>query len=228
MRIVFTMKIASAIDEADVSHNGLFIGLWTEAEVSLGFIVACALCLPKLVQAKGKQVRSALSMSSTPWSSRKSTSYNSSQKSTQHDSRASKQIRPIDLHRPMFYEDREEQRRNTFPSEKNNRHDIYVIPSTTGNSERTSSRDSESRYSLDVGEASTSHAEGMIHTVVTSRPVISRSISVSTREVPVRLDVVHVEEERREEERVSRALDQLEFEYLTAMIDRSPRRSIVR
>jgi hypothetical protein len=224
MRIVFTTKIASVINNVDVSHNGLFIGLWTEAEVSLGFIVACALCLPKLVQAKGKQVRNALSISSAPWSSRsrKSTSNNSSRKSTQHDSRSSKHMRASDIERPMFFEEREEQRRSMFPPEKINRHDIYVLPSTTGNSEAASTVDSESRYSQDDGGPSTAQQE-MIQTVVAARPVISRSISISTREVPVRLDVVHVPEER-----VSRALDHLEFEYLSDMIDRSPRRSVVR
>ena len=69
MRIVFTVKIAPVISEADVSHNGLFIGLWTEAEVSLGFIVACALSLPKLIQAKGSKLKRAMSKASSPFSS---------------------------------------------------------------------------------------------------------------------------------------------------------------
>ncbi|KAF2692290.1 hypothetical protein K458DRAFT_326288 [Lentithecium fluviatile CBS 122367] len=73
MRIVFTVKIAPVISEADVSHNGLFIGLWTEAEVSLGFIVACALCLPKLVQAKGMKLKRAMTKASSPFSSLRGT-----------------------------------------------------------------------------------------------------------------------------------------------------------
>ncbi|KAF2662147.1 hypothetical protein K491DRAFT_585708, partial [Lophiostoma macrostomum CBS 122681] len=54
MRIVYTTKIENIYTSADVSHNGLFIGLWTEAEVALGFVVACSLCLPRLIQAKRK------------------------------------------------------------------------------------------------------------------------------------------------------------------------------
>ncbi|KAF1960427.1 hypothetical protein CC80DRAFT_293675 [Byssothecium circinans] len=72
MRIVFTVKIAPVYSEADVSHNALFIGLWTEAEVSLGFIVACALCLPKLIQAKGHRIKRAVSKASSPFPSLRS------------------------------------------------------------------------------------------------------------------------------------------------------------
>lgn len=72
MRIVFTVKIAPVITEADVSHNALFIGLWTETECTLGFVVACALCLPKLIQAKGKKLKSAMSKASSPFNSLRS------------------------------------------------------------------------------------------------------------------------------------------------------------
>ncbi|KAF2642326.1 hypothetical protein P280DRAFT_263164 [Massarina eburnea CBS 473.64] len=72
MRIVFTVKIAPVYNEADVSHNALFIGLWTEAEVSLGFLVACALCLPKLIQAKAHRIKRAVSKASSPFASLKS------------------------------------------------------------------------------------------------------------------------------------------------------------
>jgi hypothetical protein len=82
MRIVFTVKIAPVIAEADVSHNGLFIGLWTEAEVSLGFIVACALCLPKLVQAKGSKLKRAMSKASSPFSSSRGTVHSVSRRDT--------------------------------------------------------------------------------------------------------------------------------------------------
>ncbi|KAF3034055.1 hypothetical protein E8E12_002832 [Didymella heteroderae] len=68
MRIWFTLAISAPIAEADVSWNGLFIGIWTTLEVSLVFVVACTLCLPKLIQAKGKQFRVALSCASAPFS----------------------------------------------------------------------------------------------------------------------------------------------------------------
>ncbi|PSN68617.1 hypothetical protein BS50DRAFT_548925, partial [Corynespora cassiicola Philippines] len=69
MRILFTVKIAPVISMSDVSHNGLFIGLWTEAEVALSFVVACALCIPRLIQAKGNKLKHAMSYASSPFSS---------------------------------------------------------------------------------------------------------------------------------------------------------------
>jgi hypothetical protein len=80
MRIIFAVRIAPVISEADVSHNGLFIGLWTEAEVSLGFVVACALCFPKLVQAKGIKIKKALTKASSPFSSFRGTVHSMSRK----------------------------------------------------------------------------------------------------------------------------------------------------
>lgn len=68
MRIWFTLNIAAVIAEADVSWNGLFIGIWTTLEISLIFVVACSLCLPKLVQLKGRKYRVALSYASAPFS----------------------------------------------------------------------------------------------------------------------------------------------------------------
>ncbi|KAF2625595.1 hypothetical protein BU25DRAFT_473707 [Macroventuria anomochaeta] len=67
MRIWFTLNISAVIAEADVSWNGLFIGIWTTLEVSLVFVVACTLCLPKLIQAKGEKFRVALSYASAPF-----------------------------------------------------------------------------------------------------------------------------------------------------------------
>lgn len=223
MRIAFTMKIAPVISEADVSHNGLFIGLWTEAEVSLGFIVACALCLPKLVQVKGKRFRNALSYASSPWSSltsrsRKSTI--SSRKSTQSGSRTSKQV---EVERPMFYEERMEQQRQTLRSEKA-RHDIYIIPSTAGNSEHTPSTYSASRYSEDSSSKRTSHVEEGAHTALAARPPLLRNISISTREVPVRLDIGDIAMEQVDEERG--VLQGCEFDYLGVVIDRNTRFSM--
>jgi hypothetical protein len=90
MRIVFTVKIAPVITEADVSHNALFIGLWTEAECTLGFVVACALCLPKLIQAKGKKLKQAMSKASSPFASLRSNISNLSRSGTFNVSKGEK------------------------------------------------------------------------------------------------------------------------------------------
>ncbi|KAJ4357946.1 uncharacterized protein N0V89_002523 [Didymosphaeria variabile] len=90
MRIVFTVKIAPVITEADVSHNALFIGLWTETECTLGFVVACALCLPKLIQAKGKKLKRAMSKASSPFNSLRSGLSNMSRSGTFNLSRGEK------------------------------------------------------------------------------------------------------------------------------------------
>ncbi|KAH7125215.1 hypothetical protein B0J11DRAFT_433972 [Dendryphion nanum] len=100
MRIVFTTKIAPVYSQSDVSHNGLYIGLWTMAEVSLGFVVACSLSLPRLIQAKRKKFSSALSYISSPFSTNRSgnskksspNNMNSTLKSTRATSRCSDQI----------------------------------------------------------------------------------------------------------------------------------------
>lgn len=241
MRIVFTVKIAPVIGEADVSHNGLFIGLWTEAEVALGFIVACALCLPKLVQVKGKRVRYALSYASSPWSaltsrSRKSASFNSSGRHSQSDPRGSRQMKQVNVEeRPMFYEDRVEQSRQTLQPNNHQRHDVYAMPSTAGNSEHTQSRrGSESQYSEDIGSPSTMHTETTeateedVQIATIARPSLPRNISISTREVPVRLDVADAIKGPPERESRLGVLERFEFDYLSAIIDSEPRRSIIR
>jgi hypothetical protein len=222
MRIVFTTKIASVISTADVSHNGLFIGLWTEAEVSLGFIVACSLCLPKLIQVKGKRVRNALSYASWSTKSRsKSGSWNgsSTRKSTQVNSRASKQV---ENGRPMYYEEREEQQRRYLQSDKN-AHDIYVIPSSAGNSERTPSRYSESRYSQSSKSKSKRESgdEDGIHLAAVACPTFPRTVSMRTQDVPVRLHPNDMTMEQLEEERM--VLQHFDFKYLTVMIDSGPK-----
>jgi len=61
MRIVFTIRIAPPIHISDVSYNSLWIGLWSEAEISLGYIVACTLSLPRLIRAKRFQLSRAFS-----------------------------------------------------------------------------------------------------------------------------------------------------------------------
>jgi hypothetical protein len=220
MRIAFNMKIAPVISIADVSHNGLFIGLWTEAEVSLGFIVACSLCLPKLVQVEGKRVRNALSYASGPWSSftsrsRKSGTW-SSRKSTQIDLGGSKQL---EVGRPMYYEEREliqRQARARLQPEKH-QHDFYVIPSTAGNSEHTPSRYSASRYSQSTRSKRTSRDEDSALLAAVARPVFPR-----TQDIPVRLDPVDMTAEQLEEEAMTRQY--FDFEYLTSLINSEPMR----
>jgi hypothetical protein len=66
MRIVYTGKITAIISETDVSYNSLFIGLWTTAEVSLVFVVACGLCIPKLIQYRSSRRRMALTCATDP------------------------------------------------------------------------------------------------------------------------------------------------------------------
>jgi hypothetical protein len=77
MRVVFTVKIEDVFRKSDVSHNGFYIGLWTIVEVALGFIVACSLSLPRLIQAKGRKVANAVT---SPFSTLRS--INSSAKGT--------------------------------------------------------------------------------------------------------------------------------------------------
>jgi hypothetical protein len=130
----------------------------------------------------------------------------------------------MDVERPMYYEERAEQRRQTFQSGKH-RPDMYVVPSTAGNSEHTRSRYSESRYSQDTNWIRASRVEENLPTAMMARPWLPRNISTGTREVPVRLEISDMTMEQVEEER--RVLDHFEFDYLSAMIDREPRRSIL-
>jgi hypothetical protein len=46
------MRIITAGDNADVSHNSIFTALWSYVECALGVIVACTLSFPKLYRAK--------------------------------------------------------------------------------------------------------------------------------------------------------------------------------
>lgn len=153
MRIVFTTMIAPVISQADVSHNGLFIGLWTEAEVSLGFIVACSLCLPKLIQAKGKKLKRAMSKASSPFSTMRSTVRSvsrrstftlrsGSRKSTQATSRGSIQLNDLEPKQAAYCEERElEQQPQPQPTKHTP--DPYALPTTTGSSEYSQSIDSK-------------------------------------------------------------------------------------
>jgi hypothetical protein len=164
MRIVYTTKIENIYTTADVSHNGLFIGLWTEAEVALGFVVACSLSLPRLIQAKKKNLSRVFSIVSSPFTSMRTGTEKSlmKSKSTQNTSRSSQQLlstydaKPLP---PVFYEDRaiwyQKQSGLVPPREEP---DAYRLPSlsayssseysqpTRVNSTRTSRHD----YSLQI------------------------------------------------------------------------------
>ncbi|KAL5120584.1 hypothetical protein ACEQ8H_001603 [Pleosporales sp. CAS-2024a] len=204
---IFTLKIKAVISVADVSRNGLFIGLWTEAEVALGFIVACSLCLPKFVKVKGKKVRDALSHVSSPWSSlgsksRKSGTWSSSRKSTQVGSRALKQV---DMGRSMFYEEREELHKQEQARRKPEKaqHDIYVIPSTAGNSEHTPSTYTASQYSQSAKSRTfTCDQVGVNLAAAVARPAFPTTVSARTLDVPVRLDPTDITTEQLEDERM--------------------------
>ncbi|KAL8783397.1 MAG: hypothetical protein Q9213_004656 [Squamulea squamosa] len=54
---------------ADVSYNCAWLGFWAWAEISLGIVVTCTFSLPKLVEAKGKNMRIALSNLAKPLTS---------------------------------------------------------------------------------------------------------------------------------------------------------------
>ncbi|KAF2018084.1 hypothetical protein BU24DRAFT_408037 [Aaosphaeria arxii CBS 175.79] len=146
MRIVFTIKIAPIFTESDISHNGLLIGLWTQAEVALGFIVACSLSLPKLVQAKRKKISQAMSKVSSPFSSIRSTIRSrSGSQSTKRSNSTSDGSRKGSLplivmqseaggiKRPIYYEERElraQHEKGMFPIKEER--DPYPLPSEAG------------------------------------------------------------------------------------------------
>jgi hypothetical protein len=157
MRIAYTVKIAPVISMADVSHNGLFIGLWTEAEVALGFIVACSLSLPKLIQAKRKSLGRAFSFMSSPISSLRGTvrSRSSSRsrsttlksQSTVARSRGDSvgiEMRGGESKKPVFYEEREimaQKQNGVYPIREVP--DAYELPGTSGSSEYSQSINSK-------------------------------------------------------------------------------------
>jgi hypothetical protein len=55
------MRIITAGDDADISHNSAFTAIWSYVECALGAIVACAISFPKLYQAKGGRLRTFIS-----------------------------------------------------------------------------------------------------------------------------------------------------------------------
>lgn len=52
--------------DADVSYNAAWMGFWIFAEISLGIIVTSTFSLPKLIEARGKTMRIALSNLARP------------------------------------------------------------------------------------------------------------------------------------------------------------------
>jgi hypothetical protein len=120
----------------------------------------------------------------------------------------------------MFYEERDEQERTCLQGGKD-KHDIYIIPSSAGDSSGTPSRYSESRYSQSSNSKTSSSREDSIHLAAIARPAFPRTVSVRTQDVPVRLDPKDMTLEQLEEERM--VLQHFDFKYLTVMIDSGPK-----
>jgi hypothetical protein len=224
MRIAFTMKITSVISRADVSRNGLFIGLWTEAEVSLGFIVACSLCLPKFIKVKAEKFRSRIPQASAPWSSltsksRKSWLWDSSRDRSRITSQGSRQIKQSSDERPLYYEERVELQRLAQVELKPdlNRYDVYALPSTAANSDYSLRLSSQHKYARSIDSRRSSFETGHIEIATIARPGRSRTISVRTQEVAVCLDETEALEDGWEEER--RMLQRFESLYTTKLAE---------
>ena len=56
-------------ENADVSYNTAWQGLWAFAEISLGIIVICTFSLPKFIEAKGTQLRGVFLSITRPFTS---------------------------------------------------------------------------------------------------------------------------------------------------------------
>ncbi|KAH7401562.1 hypothetical protein BKA66DRAFT_109943 [Pyrenochaeta sp. MPI-SDFR-AT-0127] len=189
MRIVFTMRITAVISQADVSYNGLFIALWTEAEVSLGFMVACSLCFPRLIQVKGKELRASLSWGSRCFPSlafkpRKNSSWSEARGSVQLKSKETQGTNRV-YERPRYYEEREEQQRQAQAKlqTKNNRLDMYMLPSTTSSSEYSHTVCSQSNAAKSAGNDHTT-----VDVATLAIQEIPRTVSFRTQEVLLRLE----------------------------------------
>lgn len=64
MIIFYALRIGE--EDADVSYNAAWMGFWIFAEISLGIIVTSTFSLPKLIEARGKTMRIALSNLARP------------------------------------------------------------------------------------------------------------------------------------------------------------------
>ena len=67
MIIVYVTRIGG--QNADVSYNTAWEGLWAFAEISFGIIVTCTFTLPKFFEANGTKLRSVLSSIIRPFTS---------------------------------------------------------------------------------------------------------------------------------------------------------------
>lgn len=67
MIIVYVLRVGG--ENADVSYNTAWQGLWAFAEISLGIVVTCTFSLPKFIEAKGTKLRGVLSSLTRPFTS---------------------------------------------------------------------------------------------------------------------------------------------------------------
>ena len=67
--LIITYTLRQAGDNADVSWNVGWMGLWAFAEVGLGIIVICALSLPKFIESRGHKLRIFFSSIIKPFTS---------------------------------------------------------------------------------------------------------------------------------------------------------------
>ena len=67
MIIVYVSRIGG--ENADVSYNTAWQGLWAFAEISFGIIVTCTFTLPKFFEANGTKLRGVLSSIIRPFTS---------------------------------------------------------------------------------------------------------------------------------------------------------------
>ncbi|KAF2872301.1 hypothetical protein BDV95DRAFT_569447 [Massariosphaeria phaeospora] len=223
MRIVFTIKIAPVISMADVSHNGLFIGLWTQAEVALGFIVSCALCLPRLIQAKKSKLSRARSYLSSPLSSLRDTVSRTPPRSTTRSSSRKSNLRsqsqPGNLapatdamhmsktegKRPMFYDETIIERPPHRMRPITEEHDDFLAVPSQGSSDY-----SHSIYSKGTSDDGTADDDSLhVAPLNVRNSAASEQLqywrSISTRTVPE-----HETLEERDEDRY--VLQQFDFE----------------
>lgn len=69
MIIVYVTRIGG--ENADVSYNTAWQGLWALSEISFGIIVTCTFTLPKFIEAKGAKLRGVFSSLTQPFASLK-------------------------------------------------------------------------------------------------------------------------------------------------------------
>lgn len=67
MVIVYVTRIWG--ENADISYNVAWEGLWIFAEISFGITAACTFSLPKFIEAKGADIRAVFSRITRPFSS---------------------------------------------------------------------------------------------------------------------------------------------------------------